>query len=103
MTAISFTFCIDADHPALPGHFPGRPVVPGVLLLDEVLSGLSAIGVEVTRIARVKFLAVLLPGDPARVKGEATGGEVTFSVTTRRGGQEVCVAQGAGRLAAGSP
>jgi 3-hydroxymyristoyl/3-hydroxydecanoyl-(acyl carrier protein) dehydratase len=31
---------IPADHPALPGHFPGNPIVPGVVLLDEVLSAL---------------------------------------------------------------
>ena len=31
---------IAADHPALPGHFPGDPIVPGVVLLDEVLSAL---------------------------------------------------------------
>ena len=32
------SFTIPADHPTLPGHFPGRPVVPGVVLLDEVMA-----------------------------------------------------------------
>ena len=27
---------IEADHPSLPGHFPGRPLVPGVMLLEQV-------------------------------------------------------------------
>ncbi len=31
-------FRIPADHPALPGHFPGRPLVPGVLVLDAALA-----------------------------------------------------------------
>lgn len=28
---ISETFTVPADHPSLPGHFPGNPVVPGVV------------------------------------------------------------------------
>jgi len=41
-------FTIPADHPSLPGHFPGNPVVPGVLVLDRVLDAVQvASGVPV--------------------------------------------------------
>lgn len=30
------SFEIKATHPCLAGHFPGNPVVPGVVILDEV-------------------------------------------------------------------
>ena len=33
----------DADHPVFPGHFPGNPIVPGVLLLARVLDAIDAI------------------------------------------------------------
>lgn len=53
-----------ASHPALPGHFPGHPVIPGVLLLDALVNALPArVGgaVRVTGFPAVKFLAPLLP------------------------------------------
>lgn len=31
-----------ADHPTGPGHFPGDPIIPGAVLLDEVLAMLPA-------------------------------------------------------------
>ncbi|PYJ26136.1 MAG: hydroxymyristoyl-ACP dehydratase [Verrucomicrobia bacterium] len=54
---------IPADHPSLPGHFPGAPIVPGVVILDEILAALIKWreNSRVIRISRVKFLAPLRP------------------------------------------
>jgi len=65
-------FVIDAGHPCLPGHFPGQPVVPGVVLLDRVVAAIEAQHgpLPPLRLSRVKFLQPLLPGEPARIELE---------------------------------
>jgi 3-hydroxyacyl-[acyl-carrier-protein] dehydratase len=57
---------IGADHPSLPGHFPGAPIVPGVVILDEVLAALTELREDsrVIVISAVKFLVPLKPGQP---------------------------------------
>ena len=54
---------IRANHPTLPGHFPGAPIVPGVVILDEVLAALIEWrhDSELIGIRMVKFLAPLQP------------------------------------------
>jgi 3-hydroxyacyl-[acyl-carrier-protein] dehydratase len=58
---LPFTFAVPADHPSLAGHFPGAPVVPGVLVLDYVLSQLAWPPGAARRLAWVKFHRSLLP------------------------------------------
>jgi 3-hydroxymyristoyl/3-hydroxydecanoyl-(acyl carrier protein) dehydratase len=62
-------FVIPPDHPALPGHFPGRPVVPGVVLLDHVATAArAAVGLGALRaFPRAKFATPVLPGQKVRV------------------------------------
>lgn len=62
-------FVVDAAHPALPGHFPGNPIVPGVVLLDRVVEAIEAAHgpLAAMRLPQVKFLQPLLPGERARV------------------------------------
>jgi 3-hydroxymyristoyl/3-hydroxydecanoyl-(acyl carrier protein) dehydratase len=57
-------FTIGPDHPALPGHFPGRPVVPGVVLLDHIIAAArDGFGLgPAAALPRVKFAAPVLPG-----------------------------------------
>ncbi len=64
-------FTIEAGHPALPGHFPGQPIVPGVVLLDHaVLRIAAALGraAQPSRLASVKFLATVAPNEPVAVR-----------------------------------
>lgn len=77
-------FNIPPNHPAFVGHFPGTPIVPGVVLLDEVLHALGLeIGLSVTdwQISSVKFLSPLTPGESATMEYEQlANGSIKFEV-----------------------
>jgi len=53
---------IAAHHPSLAGHFPGNPLLPGVVLLDAALQHLMEhIPVKNCRLENVKFLRPVVP------------------------------------------
>ncbi len=72
---------IAADHPALPGHFPGHPIVPGVVLLALVEELLDDHGLEVRACPQVKFLVPVAPGTPLALHVEVSPQAVaSFSI-----------------------
>jgi 3-hydroxyacyl-[acyl-carrier-protein] dehydratase len=75
-------FSIPSDHPSLPGHFPGHPVVPGVVVLERVLDAIEAAHgpLGALRLPQVKFVQPLLPGERARVVLDGTAPRWRFQV-----------------------
>ena len=55
---------IPPDHPSLAGHFPDAPIVPGVVILDEIAAawGQWSKNYQLTGVPSVKFIAPINPG-----------------------------------------
>jgi 3-hydroxyacyl-[acyl-carrier-protein] dehydratase len=85
MSRQSVPLCITPHHPALAGHFPGFPVVPGVVLLDETLHAIgsaeqaggaapptsdSAADALLWQIGTVKFHRAVRPGEQLQLEYE---------------------------------
>lgn len=75
---------ISADHPAFAGHFPNFPVLPGAVLIDEVLAVIEqAYGIDLTQwpISSAKFLTPVRPRERLVVEHETHAeGLIRFSV-----------------------
>jgi 3-hydroxyacyl-[acyl-carrier-protein] dehydratase len=89
--SVVMTLTIAAEHPALAGHFPGSPIVPGVVLLDEMVRALEGEGVVAAgcwRIGAAKFVRPVRPGELLTLAQEPLpNGSVRFSIL--RAGQPV--------------
>ena len=76
------TVTIGHDHPSLAGHFPGNPVVPGVVILGEVIEAIGRMGkhtIQVLGMPSVKFVSPLRPGETLVIRLEAReAGEAIF-------------------------
>ena len=79
-TEHEFDFVIDDDHPGLDGHFPGHPVVPAVVLLDQLLMEIEKTwNLQPRRLGQVKFLSPLYPEQRASVRLIRESARVRFS------------------------
>lgn len=84
-----------ADHPASRGHFPGNPVIPGAVLLNEALEAIEeSLGTALVplRITSAKFLRPTRPGDRVLIEYSRNArGEIGFACAV--GGKQVLTGQ----------
>jgi 3-hydroxyacyl-[acyl-carrier-protein] dehydratase len=87
------TLVIAPDHPAFAGHFPGAPIVPGVVLLDAAVHAICAdlpgpataeAGVKQTwQISSAKFLSPVGPGETLTISCAASAsGSTRFDISS---------------------
>jgi 3-hydroxymyristoyl/3-hydroxydecanoyl-(acyl carrier protein) dehydratase len=77
---------LNEDHPSLAGHFPGHPVIPGVLLLGEVMKVIRQTtrrSIEFVGMPSAKFLSPLNPGETLTIRlDQEREGTTEFKCTT---------------------
>lgn len=82
----SSDFTITANDPCLDGHFPGNPIVPGVVILDRVIDAVEADGGgKASVIRRCKFVKPLLPGETCHIEWQFQDGTVRFVCSNQAG------------------
>jgi 3-hydroxymyristoyl/3-hydroxydecanoyl-(acyl carrier protein) dehydratase len=76
------TLTIAAEHPALAGHFPEAPILPGVVLLDEMVRIVEIrTGSGRWRIGTAKFVRPVHAGETLTLGQERLpNGSIRFSV-----------------------
>jgi acyl-coenzyme A synthetase/AMP-(fatty) acid ligase len=82
-TAAAAVRLIGAEHPAVQGHFPGNPVVPGAMILDRVIRVAEArlgLPAGAWTVSAAKFLAPARPGEDLRIElAGGSGMEIRFA------------------------
>jgi 3-hydroxyacyl-[acyl-carrier-protein] dehydratase len=83
------TLLVSTQHPAFSGHFPDAPLLPGVVLLDEMLRSVEDAGLgNGWSIATAKFLQPVRPGETLTFEHEPlANGALRFAI--RSGGRPV--------------
>lgn len=79
-------FCVAPSHPCLPGHFPGDAIVPGAVILDEVIALVAAHagGRTVAGVPSAKFVEIVRPGDSVEVTCRTEmSGRIGFTCSVR--------------------
>ena len=85
-STVSAQIVVPANHPSLAGHFPGRPVVPAVVLLDAVLATIRTREACVLQsISVAKFLQPVLPEQRIELRIQITALEKAKSRATFQG------------------
>ena len=80
MPAATIALRIPADHPAFAGHFPGRPIVPAVVLLAEALAAIDPPRTQPLTLSSAKFLVPVGPDTPLTLSHRETEAGWRFEI-----------------------
>lgn len=79
-----YSWQVPENHAAFAGHFPGTPILPGVVLLDVALKNIAEtyqLALDQCEIGSVKFLSPVHPGDTLSFHHERlASGTIRFEV-----------------------
>ncbi|MBE9548738.1 MAG: AMP-binding protein [Proteobacteria bacterium] len=86
-TRIDCLSSVPANHPALVGHFPGKPIIPGVVLLDFLQTCFEKHFPQrwISQLPRVKFINQLRPGQQCQVLIESDSQRGSFKLINEAG------------------
>lgn len=90
------TLFIAPDHPAFAGHFPGSPILPGVLLLDAAVHTAQQAmhaaspgdrgedgAKNICQISSAKFLSPVSPGETLTIScTTSASGSIRFDISS---------------------
>jgi beta-hydroxyacyl-ACP dehydratase FabZ len=87
------------NEPFFPGHFPGDPVMPGVLIVEAMAQAAALLGFQDKKSRGESGLVVLMGLDKVRFrKPVRPGDELRLEVVVKRAGSKVWVAEGEARV-----
>lgn len=70
---------VSPSHPALAGHFPDKPIVPGVLILAHVQDAVTrATGARVAEVVTAKFHSFLGPSESFSIEVRTNPRDIVF-------------------------
>ena len=80
----------DAEHPTAAGHFPGNPIIPGAVLLRDIVRAIAAEHPDAacSQVVSAKFLHPVRPGETVALSWEGAA-DVRFRARKTPDGPDV--------------